>query len=874
MTTSNRKVWAFPVFLCAFLLALFAPVLGYYTVLMSPDSAPHYSANHVVALIRRLIQPTGGQLFHPGLLPALTLPPLVYHDLHYALCTIALCAAMIFYLRGLRLSWPAALCGGFAMAFSGYHFTLISAGHRGYFDMMPWAILMLACVDRAIRTPKARYTVTAVIALGFGLTTQPDVMALFVMLTAVYTLVTCTHTLLRQSPAQRKPWVRRLALAGLIALPALFLATLAPLGHVFLVHMPGREAQIVESAAGRPAQAEAEPTSPDPEDTWIFATNWSLPPGESLEFVAPFFWGIESFDPNGPYWGALGRSPHWDAYRRQVESHLQANVSPEQHVQQRDVLLGRARNYRQHTTYLGGIPLLFGLLAGIWCWRPRRQQPDHAADNDALLRHDDETRAMRTATRFWTIAAIAALLLAFGRHTPVYRLFFALPMMDKLRAPVKFLHVTEVAVAVLFAVGIQVAQQIGAGARYAARRPLLASLVAGGIGALLLLVLAAASPVWQPAVQSTMTAIGFPLTVHPMLIRRSRLALLHGGLVLGAGTVFLAAIGSGWIARYRLPAAVCLLPVLALDAYLVCSPYIRPLDVSAIYRPNPVVDTIRQATRDIPPRTSNLLGGTGWQDPLSGALRHHRIRRTEPGRAEGAYAELYQSLSGNPARLWQATGTGFVIGEAQQLAGLARYPGFEARLGFDLDRLGRVRAVSEAGRFLLVERRNPEPFAQVFYDWSSVKAGQALNALQQADAPLDRKVWIEDDGLLPDPSAPHLSPDEARVTIHAGQSIRNRTRLTVGSQAPGVLLLQQGFNPALTVQVNGRNTPLFRANHAWSAIPLDRAGEHQIVIEHGTRVWRLATAVASLLLMLAVCLPATVRHCRLSPPEPRNPSTP
>jgi hypothetical protein len=85
---------------------------------------------------------------------------------------------------------------------------------------------------------------------------------------------------------------------------------------------------------------EAEPKVSSKEQ-WLFATNWSLPPEDMLEFIVPGVFGNESFHGDHPYWGRLGR-PHKSVFQK-----------------------GRMMsNYRQHTVYFGGVSVVFAFSSG------------------------------------------------------------------------------------------------------------------------------------------------------------------------------------------------------------------------------------------------------------------------------------------------------------------------------------------------------------------------------------------------------------------------------------------------------------------------------------------------------------------------------
>lgn len=195
----------------------------------------------------------------------------------------------------------------------------------------------------------------------------------------------------RERPAWR-PLARGVAVAA-----AVFLAVGWPaLRHTFAEARETRAGQLAqaEAAAETPAQAEAA--------RWRFVTDWSLPPEDLVEWFLPGAVGHTSypFDP-APYTGRMG-SAH-------------------------QVL-------RQHTVHVGWPAMLLAALALI-----------------PLLRRDPAARDLP----FWYGLAAVALLLALGRHTPLYRAVAALPVLDQIRAPVKWLHLTGFALAMAAGVGAQ-----------------------------------------------------------------------------------------------------------------------------------------------------------------------------------------------------------------------------------------------------------------------------------------------------------------------------------------------------------------------------------------------------------------------------------
>ncbi|MEG2063472.1 MAG: hypothetical protein RSB74_01655 [Kiritimatiellia bacterium] len=129
-----------------------------------------------------------------------------------------------------------------------------------------------------------------------------------------------------------------------------------------------------------------------------FVTDWSLPPEDCLEFLIPGVWGYSSYQMDvKPYRGQMG-------------------------------MAGNA--FRQHTVHMGVLGLFLALLA----WRRR---------------HLPEARDLF----FWYAVAVVAVVAALGRFTPLYQLLLSVPILGEIRAPVKWLHVAGLAVAICAGIG-------------------------------------------------------------------------------------------------------------------------------------------------------------------------------------------------------------------------------------------------------------------------------------------------------------------------------------------------------------------------------------------------------------------------------------
>ena len=128
---------------------VFLPACGRYTVLPSPDSAPFYPLTYRIDRFVNLLA-EAPSLSLDDLLELL-LPPLFRHDFSYWLSVVATALGGYWLMRERDAPKTASAFAGGALAFAGYSFTLVSAGHRAYFTMMPYVVATFAFVVHAVR---------------------------------------------------------------------------------------------------------------------------------------------------------------------------------------------------------------------------------------------------------------------------------------------------------------------------------------------------------------------------------------------------------------------------------------------------------------------------------------------------------------------------------------------------------------------------------------------------------------------------------------------------------------------------------------------------------------------------------------------------
>ena len=661
------------------------------------------------------------------------LPHTMTHTGHWIFHGFLIFLAAVYFLRALGLRGASCILPALGLAFSGYIFTLISAGHRNYIMAICYSLWNFGLLHRGIVSGKWRYFLLAGGATGLALSArQQDIALMFCTLAGVYALFLMVRTV----PARQSGrFVLSRAAGGIIAV---LLAGV--LGYTGLRHLQDFSLKIRDAERGTTAQSK-----------WIYATNWSLPPEDMLEFIVPQVRGAETINRDEPYWGRLGQGYFFSA----------KNWGDSQKG---------FHNFRQHNTYLGLVPVLLGLVSILWmCWR---KSPVNLSGFPACA-PDWPTRFPRLTLQnrridviFWTCIFVLFALLSLGRYFPaLYRVLFLIPVYNKIRAPVKWLHVSEFALCVLCAFGLavlmtQCRRLARAGdtqiedrdpppkqqkakrtkkkkkaatvpqSRTPAAKPsgngwllwtpvaiagflfLILSvngLVAGSAPASLVSKWKAMEPIWLQQLNIQDYTSLFARNMSHAFFYAAVLALIFGIIV----------AAMQWGSKARIQSAVpigliCLFGLLCFDNIRNSKKFIRVRDMRYMYAPNPVVEQIRQRQQEDKLRLSyRLAGPTRPQNPQYAPFYHQcvEISNVSPNfHDDPRYQAFYQALQQNPERLWQLTSTGYVVGPKSQYGPLTTREDFTLLDSFDPGSNGMIRREGETGKnvvFVLQSRPAP-----------------------------------------------------------------------------------------------------------------------------------------------------------------------
>lgn len=302
--------------------------------------------------------------------------------------------AMAAFLRELEVPRPAALFGGVVYAWQGDLIPFVLPGHYAYMTTWPFFALAAWAALRAQRTRLWPYALICGASTGLMVGLQPDRGAIASLLIAALYLAPAFRDV-----AERPRQFRYLAIcvgAALIISLAAFCALFK--GNIAGVKLGGQENR---------------------ETLYQLVTQYSLGPKETLTYLIPGFFGWHSSNLNGPYWGEIGRTLNWPK---------ESNST---------------RNFNLAISSTGTIATVMALFGIIVLLSRGWLGPGTLSDRQRFF------------GKLLLLLGGVALVLSWGYHTPFYRPLFALPLMDKWRNPLKWLEMTNFALAVLSAFGAQ-----------------------------------------------------------------------------------------------------------------------------------------------------------------------------------------------------------------------------------------------------------------------------------------------------------------------------------------------------------------------------------------------------------------------------------
>jgi hypothetical protein len=739
-------------------------------------------------------------------------PDFVINFLH----VFYLCVGSVFFarfLRNLGLGMAATLMGVLTGFWCGTNLTLVAAGHIGKYEAMMFASIALWSIHKTAITKSFLWAIVAGGSVGAMFLGQADV-ALFIGLFlggyAVFSWIHASHKLLPEG-------LYRLAVMGVVAACMAGPSVLA----TYSVNVDGVTVTDKSFTSN--------------EQLYKFATQWSTPPEEILEFVAPGYFGWRSGYTKGPYIGRTGQDPDYQPGS------------------------GRLRNLRTETLYMGSIPVFFALLACLLAWS--KEPGELVGSNRSLL-------------KFWSVAMLIALLLAFGRFFPLYKLFFMIPGISSIRNPNKFMHIFQMAFAILAAYGFHVtfAQNTADRIHDKLRKIMFGFMcVIASIATLLFLSWILASlPSEGAQAQFAKEWGGYAKVI---LDNRSA-SLIHGAMLLLIPLSALFLVVKGKLGDKKgLYVSMAIVLIVMGDMLRTSSHFIEYTPKADLYGQNDLIDFLSESLGN--DRAAVFPGQFNqpqqawapyYQQWMSvyGLLKtysfpYHRIPvmniTAMPRMAEEL--KMYLGLgSANPLPLWKASAVEYAVIPTPLVQSFMSMPNVSAELspvfgilinGGGLQSLQKV-PLNQSSHFVVFKVLQSVNRFNVYSRWSFSETEEAaLRSLADPSFAFQSMALVHGQATMAPPDYP-----APQGTVELIDSIPGKSSVKVSIQSQSLVTFVERYTPDWTVTVDGAPADLQRVNMLSMGVFVP-PGDHEIVFEYLPSNKHLILQVGVIFLSLGAC---------------------
>lgn len=648
---------------------------------------------------------------------------------------------------------------------------LATAGHVYKMEVLAFSMLGLCFIEKAMRAELLRKAVGWAILAGLAVGIMMVEQQDVALLAGLFM---GSYALFRLIQDHAKAWPRWLAVLVPIGVVALLLAG-SPMSRAYDKHI--KKAASIQGAA---------------EDKWNFITQWSMVPGEWPDLVASGWSGWSSNNPDGPYWGRIGQSAEWEKTKQGF------------------------RNFKLTSIYFGIIPFMLGAFGLAVAVRNRKE-----GNAGVVL--------------FWGIAGLVGLWLAFGKYSILYKLFFQLPLVNNIRAPMKFLDNFQVCLGIVAAYGLD--SLLASGKKGKSVKILwIAGSIVGGV-----MLLAGLRHVVSPTdAIARFKEMGFAGQAETMVANMSN-AWFHAAWlsIICAALVFV--VWKGW--KPAKWAGLAFIAVLAVDSVLLTSHYFKATNIAPLKKGNVVINFLKENQGN--ERTFFMDQSGLYNQWLASDGRYHDLNLFniwQMPRMPVDYKEFLGTVGKNQVRMWELASIKYVAAPAQIQQQLQQNPQlaelFEPVLNYQVPTSQGMR------KDVLLEFKGSIPRFALFHAWESVPPEEQCQRLASIRYNPHTTVLVDPaDSLGEQAGGASFQALEAKAT---GRS----ATVAVSADQKTIVRFSQYYQPQWKVYVDGKPAKLLRVDFLCMGVAVE-SGEHVVEFVRaggGTRVaFMSAVFIASLL---------------------------
>jgi len=535
------------------------------------------------------------------------LPLDVYMDWIYALNLLLASGFMMAFLRLRGCSWIPAMGGALTAYWLGSNLTLIYPGHLEKYGVLLFASATLYCLEQTLQKKSWRWSMLAGGSLGWMFMHQADLALFFGFVLGAWFL----FGLLTRFPTTLPKRV-------FISVPLLGMALLFGYeSYRFSMANHVNNVEVLQEGSA--------------EDKWNFATQWSWPPQESLDLIAPGYWGWMSQHPEAPYYGEMGQSPEWAESQQGFP------------------------NFKLESQYLGLLPFALCILAFF------------------------SRKTRRPEVLFWSIALAVTFLLACGKYTPLYELFFKLPLVNSIRNPNKFLQVFQWILGILCALGLQPLWETTLSDSKRKKAGFILIFISLLAGAASLSINPTSAEQLQGLAQGPWEgqAAGILRNRQVAWLHLSLFAATAGGLIWGSASL-----------RFRKLCLGGLVLLIAVDGLLLSREYLKPANTRFL-KENALADFLKEHLGE--QRVSVVDTRGLYNFYLTHLFPYQHIPFSDIAvapRLQTDYQRYFEEVGEDRVRIWQEFGVKYILASRQVFQMILQNPGmdqvFEEVFSYDI----------------------------------------------------------------------------------------------------------------------------------------------------------------------------------------------
>ncbi len=800
----------------------------------------------------------------PGAMPdisyglLLLLKPLAFSRFYVMVALVILGLGAWCFFRQCGLAPPACILGGFAAVLNSDFFSDACWGTAGHCIAIGMTFFALAALVDKSSPRRWLRVILAGLAVGMAVTEGADVGAIFSVYVAAFIIYGAWL-----QPGSRAANVA--AGTGRVALVAICAALVSAQAISELVATNVIDVTTPKSSVNSPAER------------WDWATQWSLPKQETLSLVVPGIFGFRTDSPNGAYyWGTIGRDPAWLHYEENGRRGLRPDGFP---------------RYTGGGFYAGVTAVVIAFWAALQALR-RKGSAFNLAERRLLW--------------FWTAMGVVALLLAFGRYAPFYGIVYRLPYFSMIRNPVKFLDVVSFSIIVLFAFGVD-----GLWRRYLASAPAgtASSRPAGLTGSPGTMGVFERNWVWGCVITLAVTLFAWLVYflnqdnllvyMEHVQVREDLAASLAAFSIRQVGwfvlffvlvaALMFAFFGGHFAGKGAKRGAILLGVLLITDLGRANLPWIIFWDYQTKYESNPIVDSFRNQpwehrVADFPLRPPpslmpfERLYRLIWIQQLFPYYNIQSLDFVQMSRMPddlASYGAAYRPTNITDAvrlaRYWQLTNTRYLLGAAALPDFIARNLGSNAPVlkivsrfnlvpkpgGMLTSAMDQMTAVPDTnGNYAVMEYPSALPRAKLYSTWQvNTNDPEALGLI--SSPAFDPTLNVVVAGGVPAPP-PDAATNENSGTVAITSYAPKDIKLKSNARTPTVLLLNDRFETAWKVAVDGQPKTTLRCNYLMRGVYLE-PGTHDIEFKYQPPFHALYVSLAALgvgVILLGVVLAA------------------